>query len=185
MDPRIKSILLFSALIFIFFVSTADACSCMPPGEIQDEIDGSSAIFFGKVIEEKLPKGFMRNSADSSYYTFEVQGIWKGPPYKTLTISTAASTASCGYPFEVGKEYLVFASGTYDDLSAYLCSRTGLISDSGKDLVLLGDAVLPTHEKPAFTISKKKTYALLTVLIFAIIVVIIRIIKNNKKRKKK
>jgi len=46
-----------------------------------------------------------------------------------VTITTYKDGAMCGYYFEVGKEYIVYAYGTKDDLSTNNCSRTTGISN--------------------------------------------------------
>jgi hypothetical protein len=62
-------------------------------------------------------------------------------------VVTAVSSATCGYNFEVGKSYLVYA-GTFDGkLNVSLCSRTALIDQAGEDLQALGLGATPVNPK--------------------------------------
>lgn len=69
---------------------------------------------------------------------FEVLGTWKGQTEAVVRVRTGLTDADCGFPFETGAAYLVFALGEPGDLSVTLCSRTALIGDALHDLVELG-----------------------------------------------
>jgi hypothetical protein len=65
-----------------------------------------------------------------------------------VTVYTASSSASCGYPFNQGQEYLIYAYRTdgsaqpfdypANGFSTLLCTRTSLVSEAGEDLAALG-----------------------------------------------
>lgn len=86
----------------------------------------------------EAPFGKITSSADPVQVTFRVYTVWKGPRSDTLTITTARSSVSCGYEFEIGHEYLVYTHGERDDLKASLCSRTKPLAIAGGDLAALG-----------------------------------------------
>jgi hypothetical protein len=108
----------------------ASACSCPVPPRAERELDRSSAVFSGEVIDiEKGP----RNSS----VTFRVSKVWKGKHQETQTVSTASSSGACGYWFFEGREYLVYAWGKRMGVSG--CGRTTLLSKASADLEALGD----------------------------------------------
>ena len=122
------------------------ACSCVPPGAPREELTRSAAVFAGKVVRLDVPGGAVISSADPVKVTFQVAQVWKGPVAPTLVITTPRDSASCGVGFEQGGEYLVYASGDPNALTAILCSRTQQLSTAQADLAALG-----TGQQPAGT----------------------------------
>ena len=108
----------------------ASACSCVPPPPPERELDRSSAVFSGEVIDiEKGPQ--------VSNVTFRVSKVWKGPERETLEVSTAREGTSCDYHFSEGQEYLVYAWGRKMEVGS--CGRTKLLSEASADLEALGN----------------------------------------------
>ena len=71
-------------------------------------------------------------------FSFDIEEAFKGIKSKSVKIATSARGGSCGYFFEVGKEYLVYAYGSSEDsLGTSICSRTRSASDAQDDLALL------------------------------------------------
>ncbi|MGI0082397.1 MAG: hypothetical protein ACREAG_03720 [Nitrosopumilaceae archaeon] len=77
----------------------------------------------GKVVEIKKDLSNVVSSAQHIPVKFDVQRVWKGPIEKTIIVSTAISSASCGYEFQEGETYLVYAYGK-ESLQTGLCTRT-------------------------------------------------------------
>lgn len=109
---------------------TSLACSCIAPtGKVKTQVTNaykdSAAIFTGKVIS-------MEKTTDGNYWLVRltVQTTWKGTGTSEITIKTALDSAMCGYGFEDGKEYLVYAHGTAADLNVGNCSRTASMSEN-------------------------------------------------------
>lgn len=127
-------------LIFalIGYVPKARACSCIPPEPTGQAIEKADAVFAGRVTDV-VPPANMTSSADKTKLTFEASHVWKGVVSKTISANTASSSASCGYNFEKGKEYIVYAMNSEDGLDVSLCSRTALLADASEDLSILGD----------------------------------------------
>lgn len=143
------------ALCFLILVTflimdteTALACSCVLPGPPDAELARSTAVFSGRVVSRDEPGGLLSSSADPVRVTFEVYAVWKGPAYRTITITTARSGASCGYAFEKGEEYLVYADGSADSLTVSMCSRTQSLSSAEEDLTKLGEGTTVLSENP-------------------------------------
>ncbi len=119
------------------------ACSCASPGVPRAEMGRSTAVFAGKVTDIKRRDWLVISSVDPVQVTFQVSEVWKGPVQATLTAHTARSDISCGYPFTVGGEYLVYANGSETDLEVFLCSRTTPLTTAVSDLIALGTGVIP------------------------------------------
>lgn len=135
--------------LLIFTQTDALACSCLPnfnlplKQQVNEARKTSDAVFSAKVIEiTKQPQ---------NYYTsvkLIVENSWKGNITKEITISTGLGGAACGYPFEIGKSYLIYAYGSIKSkLSTGICSRTTILSNATKDLKILGKGKLLRNNK--------------------------------------
>lgn len=141
MDSRMKILLGFASglLALTGWSQQAFACSCAPPGSPSEELERSTAVFSGRVVGMEVPSGRIVSSADPVAVTFEVYTVWEGPRSDRVTVTTARWSLSCGYPFEAGKEYLVYARGEADDLQVSLCSHTKPLGLAAGDLDALGN----------------------------------------------
>jgi hypothetical protein len=146
-----KRFILCSLILLSFMVvntESAHACSCVIPGAPDVELARSTAVFSGRVVARDEPGGLIVSSADPVEVTFEVYAVWKGPAYSTITITTARSGASCGYVFEEGEQYLVYADGSADNLTVSMCSRTQPLEWAEEDLAALGEGTTALAENP-------------------------------------
>lgn len=122
------------------------ACSCIAPGSPTEELARAAVVFRGRVTAiatERAPAGNQYQRV-----TFQADTVWKGSITHEVAVYTSSSSASCGYPFMQGEEYLVYASRTGDSgpplefpanaLAVSLCSRTSLVSEAGEDFAALG-----------------------------------------------
>jgi hypothetical protein len=135
------------------------ACSCVPPGTPAQELNRSSTVFAGVVIGIDEPPArpafttsfpfltFLVSSGDPVRVTFDVSAVWKGPAYRQLAVTTPRWSASCGYPFQRGVTYLVYASDQDGELTTYLCSRTNSLALAQADLADLGPGAAPTLDQ--------------------------------------
>lgn len=112
------------------------ACSCVAPGTPQQELAQADAVFGATVtaVEAGPPTAL----GDSRRVHFAVARVWKGALGAQTTVLTAASSASCGYEFQPGGEYLVYARLVEGQLQVSLCSRTQPAANAGADLAVLG-----------------------------------------------
>lgn len=135
------SLLVCVLLVSSFYLSPTNsyACSCAIMLSPEEEFSRSYAVFAGKVtgIEEPPPRKF-QSSIDPVKVTFDVKEAWKGNVDPTFTITTARSTVSCGFNFQVGQEYIVYADGDESLARVSLCSRTALLAGAEQDLQSLG-----------------------------------------------
>jgi hypothetical protein len=108
----------------------AMACSCPPtptpappPGY---DYDRAAAVFSGSVIavrdsDRPLPDRYEKR------IDVTVDIVWKGPVRGRHTLYNADqwAAAACGYPFKVGKKYIVYAQTLADDsLTTNVCYGT-------------------------------------------------------------
>jgi hypothetical protein len=120
-------------------VPRAYACSCLPPGPAVRSYFNYDAVFSGRVTDvvPPEPRGNIASSADPVSVHFEIYKSYKGVSGKNITVTTAPFEAICGYNFEKGNEYLVYADKNNSDyLSVNLCSNTSLLSESKSDVAL-------------------------------------------------
>jgi hypothetical protein len=104
------------------------------PGTVEGKIETAfqkSIIFVGKVIE-------VVGKPDSSYVKviFKTEKVWNKKFQSEFIISTAKYSASCGYIFEVGKKYLVYAYEENKNLTTTNCTRTAP-AEANKDIAVL------------------------------------------------
>lgn len=148
-----KSYLFLLAMILassiFLFPSIGFACSCADLQPVEEELASSKAVFTGSVIEinEVLqPNGTMKRDV-----LFEVEQSWKGINQSQVMITTGSGGGDCGYDFEQGQKYLVYASnssmyGNDNDLITNICSRTNEISLAQEDLSILGEGAPPSEQ---------------------------------------
>ena len=135
---RLVSIVGTATLVGFSFIE-ARACTCeLPPlnlslkQQVKKAQNQSKAVFLGKVIQV-----LQKPEADGVSVKFRVEKVWKGRLSKGVTISTGRGGGDCGYGFEIGESYLVYASGSNESLSTNICQRTAPRSESG-DMKFLG-----------------------------------------------
>lgn len=142
------SVFLVFSVAASFSFNEAHACSCMVPESPEIEMEKFQAVFSGKVteIEETHPSEPLFSSLDPVLVTFDIDRIWKGLDEKnqTVTVTTSASSASCGFYFQEHVEYVVYAYQHDADskLEVSLCSRTNTVENAAEDLEKLGEGIM-------------------------------------------
>jgi hypothetical protein len=131
------------------------ACSCLPPPSPQDEFGASKEVFSGRVLSIGADT---TRSILMLKVTFQTLQIWKGLPSSQISIFTAMSTASCGFPFHVDSTYLVYALPYFDTLYTHLCSRTRLLSEATTDLAFLITVAVGQERTGAATFELQQNY---------------------------
>jgi hypothetical protein len=143
-----KKILLIATSLFVLGANSASACSCLPATP-QEYFKRSSAVFSGKVIdvvEQSSGRAGPSRFLEGRKVIFQVSRVWKGKNERQLVVMTSDSSASCGYEFQEGQEYLVYASNEEARLQTGLCNGTKLFSDARADLAILGQGETPATE---------------------------------------
>lgn len=138
------------AACFFFAAEFGYACSCVPPSAefsndaekyVAHERDKAAAVFSGKVAGIVQLKNAQGKATGVIRVRFTVYKSWKGAETKSVTVRTTNICCICGFPFKIGKEYLVYAAGSDSkSLSASICSRTKTLDAAAEDLEFLGEA---------------------------------------------
>ena len=123
------------ALLLALAPARASACSCMAQ-TVDEAIAASAAIFEGRVAA-------IERRDDGLHVRFDVVQTWRAANAEHVEVLTAADSAACGFPFEVGRSYLVYAHETDGALRAGLCSRTRVMEEAGDDRAALGSGAIP------------------------------------------
>lgn len=122
--------------VLLASITLASACSCLASGSPQESLEAADAVFTGEVTQ-------IRSVGQTYHVTFDVSERWKGPNKTVLDVSTATSSAACGYGFQEGEAYLVYAHEDSDRLKTGICSRTALLADAEEDLAAFGGGETP------------------------------------------
>lgn len=137
---------LFGIFAFLLFTNAeASACSCLPFGDesitqqVRRAKNDARVVFTGKVL------GVVRKPGNSSVIVkFRADKSWKGNVSRRISISTGADSALCGFNFEIGKSYLIYAQGAdAKNLQTNICTRTAALTNAKADLKALGRGVAP------------------------------------------
>ena len=142
---RLFRLIVGIAALVGFSWTEARACNCDLPlrnltlkQQVKKAQKQSQAVFVGKVLQVK-PEGF------GVSVRFRVENVWKGKLFREVTIFTGQGGGDCGYRFEVGESYLVYASGSNEILNTNICQRTAPQSEGG-DMKLLGKGKTPARK---------------------------------------
>lgn len=128
------------AIGFPLMINSALSCQCVESKSVAASVESSAAVFSGRV-----------SKIYGTRVTFAVDRSWKGRNEPELIVYTAAESMQCGYPFENGDNYLVYAYSEGDDrLGTNSCTRTRKLTDAQEDLDALGNgtSVSNTEGKP-------------------------------------
>jgi hypothetical protein len=170
MQGYVRLILCFIILFALFaYPAPVSACSCIMPGSPPTEFAQANAVFRGQVISIVNKQNVITSLLDqirdwmslkSNYgygspaygyrVALTVSNSWKGVTATATQVTTGYGGGDCGYPFRVSAQYVIYAHGVPNDLSASICSRTTEVSQAATDLNYLGTlpALLLTPVSP-------------------------------------
>lgn len=107
---------ILSILFLVIFSKNIHACTCMGESSVKDEIEESEAIFVGIILNsEELRKYDTLASKRIAYsirmrYSLLVETVYKGKlTSDTVYIYTGSGMGDCGFNFETGSKYIVYA----------------------------------------------------------------------------
>lgn len=151
--PALALAVLTGALL-LALPQPAAACSCVPPPPPAEALEGADAVFSGTVVS-------VDNSFRDSDYgripqrrvAVELDRVWKGCEAvegeerpRRVELVTGSGGGDCGYDFQEGERYLVYAhEGSDGTLTTGICSRTANLENATDDLAALGE---PEHVFP-------------------------------------
>ncbi len=132
-----------AVLGFVFLLpDCASACTCALEGGSQKEIvegalSDSEAVFSGEVVAVEQGTATASGPGNDTV-TLRASEVWKGPEQEALEVRTPSQGMACGYRFEEGREYLVYAYTGKRGLETNICTETKPLAKAGADLALLG-----------------------------------------------
>ncbi len=88
------------------------ACSCTPPPSPAQALVRADAVFRGRVVAVEREWSNLLPARGRYQYqrvTFEVDTNWKGPVARRVVVFTGTGQGDCGYGFQQGVEYVVYA----------------------------------------------------------------------------
>lgn len=97
-------------------------------------VAAADVVFEGRVVSIDRPAadGKTRSSSDRVTVRFETDRVWKGDVEKgDVYVTTAGTSASCGFDFEKDVAYVVCASGNREALETSLCAGTARMDNAG------------------------------------------------------
>ena len=103
------------------------ACSCAGPEPTDAEsFDDYDVVFVGEAVEMRFGK---RENFPPQIWTFDVDRVNKGEATFEQEVRTANNGGLCGYGFDEGKRYQVWADQRGEKLHTHLCGKTRLASN--------------------------------------------------------
>jgi hypothetical protein len=116
------------------------ACDCAPPPPPKKALESATAVCLAEVVS-------IEEVGQNRTVTLKVTKWWKGGEKAELIVSTSKSGASCGYGFQKGNKYLIYAHAQEKDkpLRVSLCSRTRTVkeAEASGDFKELGEGKAP------------------------------------------
>lgn len=114
--------------------ASVSGCTCVPTPPPCAALWESDAVFTGIVheIESRSDDtGFVRNRVK-----FTAVEFWHGDQSSVVDVLTGRGGGDCGYRFEIGQRYVVYANRTESSggLVTSICHRTRPISEAAEDL---------------------------------------------------
>ena len=111
------------ALFALALPGTSLACSCIQNLDVPQAVDKSTRVFRGTVTAIERHDGMLER------VVFQVSEHFKGSPATVVQVENHASGPMCGYPFQEGIEYVVYARGNDGGLQTSSCSRTTVTTE--------------------------------------------------------
>lgn len=84
-----------------------DACSCAVLSYAA-QYDHADVVFLGRAVHSHIVTRLRGGERQST--TFESIRVWKGPPRVTHRVTNYTFGPACGFTFEPGRDYVVYAS---------------------------------------------------------------------------
>ncbi len=141
MHSKISTLTILIVMLSLLFTigsnDSSSACECALSPTPLEQLDRSTAVFSGTVID--ISESVGPYAPELSYQvTFDVERSWKGEFDKPTIVHTGLDSGVCGYPFEKGENYLVYVHESENRLETDTCSRTKPLANAQEDLNALG-----------------------------------------------
>jgi Tissue inhibitor of metalloproteinase/Prealbumin-like fold domain len=136
----VRLIRLLALLPLLLFVEKAQACSCAPSGPPCQAFWQADAVFIATVKSKSIvptqADGETKRGEQLVSVIFLVDEVYRGLlGGSDVEVFTGMGGGDCGFNFEKGRRYLVYAQDYQNKLRTGICSRTRLLTDAKKDLL--------------------------------------------------
>ena len=135
-----RRVLVFLGVAIVFALAGKDAfaCSCMAPGTPCEAYGKATAVFVGTVTGVRDSQVQQATDWTPLAFKFSVEQAYLGVAGSEVEIFTGNGAGDCGYTFQPGQRYLVYAYRYKDKLSTSICTRTKPFSRATEDIAFLG-----------------------------------------------
>ena len=135
-----KYIFFAAVIVFLIVPAEINACSCAGSGSPCEAYGEASAVFTGIVTGGSLIK--IKDRGDEYQQlklSFSIEENFRGVEGSVTEVITGLGYADCGFGFERGGRYLVYAYRSQEDKKLYtsICTRTRSLPEAGEDLKYL------------------------------------------------
>jgi hypothetical protein len=139
-----------AAVVYLMMPTMAPACDCVNAGAPCKAFNATPNVFIGRVT--KISTIHVKLEGDGSYpqnlVVLQIERNYRGQDGKsTVGVVTGDGGGDCGFSFEVGQQYLVYAypHPATEKLYTGTCQRTRLLSEAAEDLEYLARKDDPAH----------------------------------------
>ena len=129
-----------SAILIVLFTNCGVfACECLDRRSVCSAIGDATAVFVGEVTDGKASNrmsDMINAGTKDQTFKFKVERSFLGvSDGDTIDIHTGFGFGDCGFPFQKGQEYVVYAYKEEDGLlHTSVCSRTSPLMRAAEDL---------------------------------------------------
>jgi hypothetical protein len=126
-------------------------CTCIESPDPRLAMDAADAVFLGSAVDVQETTTHLTDGSDripSRTVTFRLHAGWKGleASVQEVTVTTGHGDGDCGFEFQPGTAYLVYARKGEQGLSTSICSRTAAAEHALADFDALGHPPIVRHQ---------------------------------------
>ena len=130
----LRILTVFSLLYFgLFSINTAAACSCEPKPDLDQALEEASVVFVGQV-KSKIQNPLKKQQWEVKFAVSRKLKGFEEVPGSIVLVYTPEDFEYCGYKFQEGLDYLVFANGNPAHFQTSTCMRTELLDKALTDV---------------------------------------------------
>jgi len=130
--PRIAA-----AIVLMYFgilsVNNASACSCEAKPDLDQALEEASVVFVGQV-KTKIQNPLKKEQWEVKFAVSRKLKGFEEVPGSIVLVYTPEDYEYCGYKFQEGLDYLVFATGNPAHFQTTSCMRTELLDKALTDV---------------------------------------------------
>ncbi len=141
------------AIATLFSLGLASACSCIYFENTSQKLDNAEYVFSGEVTNIKISGQEYNELQEITIKTIQYWKPFSFPESVNLNLySLKDSGANCGYNFQVGKKYIVYAylDSETGKLSTTSCMGTSILTEETDEISELNNLTNSTQVEYSF-----------------------------------